>query len=111
MPDEPRLGAHVQHLGRRRSHRLRAARVEPLVEPVEDQAAGHADAIAPTATPIVLNGRLGLEIAGGDGDRSVLSFGVGAGRITRIDVVRNPEKLHHVLPAQKRSGDSGPSAG
>jgi RNA polymerase sigma-70 factor (ECF subfamily) len=48
------------------------------------------------ATPIELNGRLGLLIAGVDDDRSVVSFVVEDGRITRIDVVRNPEKLRRV---------------
>ena len=52
--------------------------------------------IEPTATPIELNGRLGLMIAGADANRSVLSFMVDDGRITRIDVVRNPEKLRRV---------------
>jgi RNA polymerase sigma-70 factor, ECF subfamily len=50
------------------------------------------------ATPIELNGRLGLLLAGKDGHRSVLSFQVGGGRIVRIDVVRNPEKLRRVGP-------------
>ena len=50
-------------------------------------------AIEPDATPIELNGRLGLLIAGADGDRAVLAFVVDRGRIARIDVVRNPEKL------------------
>ena len=52
--------------------------------------------IEPTATPIELNGRLGLMIAGADGNRSVLSFMVDDGRITRIDVVRNPDKLRRI---------------
>jgi RNA polymerase sigma-70 factor, ECF subfamily len=47
-------------------------------------------------TPIELNGRLGLAIPGADGDRSILSFTVDRGRIARIDVVRNPEKLRRV---------------
>ena len=47
-------------------------------------------------TPIELNGRLGLLIAGTDGNRSVLAFLVDDGRITRIDVVRNPEKLRRL---------------
>ena len=53
-------------------------------------------AIEPTATPIELNGRLGLLIAGADGHRSALSFTVDGGRIARIDVVRNPQKLRRV---------------
>jgi hypothetical protein len=40
-----------------------------------------------------------LLIAGADGNRSVLAFTVdGSGRIARIDVVRNPEKLRRVTP-------------
>jgi RNA polymerase sigma-70 factor (ECF subfamily) len=39
---------------------------------------------------------LGLETAGRDGGRSLISFAVGAGRITRIDVVRNPDKLQRI---------------
>jgi len=56
-------------------------------------------AIEPVATPIELNGQLGLLIAGADGNRSVLSFMVDGGRIARIDVVRNPEKLRRVVRA------------
>jgi RNA polymerase sigma-70 factor, ECF subfamily len=52
---------------------------------------------APTA--IELNGRLGLLIPGTDGDRSATAFTVDRGRITRIDVVRNPEKLRRVSAA------------
>jgi RNA polymerase sigma-70 factor (ECF subfamily) len=48
------------------------------------------------ATPIELNGRLGLLLPGTDGHRSVMSFQVDGGRIVRIDVVRNPEKLRRV---------------
>jgi RNA polymerase sigma-70 factor, ECF subfamily len=55
-----------------------------------------AEAIAPTATPIELNGRLGLMIVGADGNRSVVSFAVDGGRISRIDVVRNPDKLRRI---------------
>ena len=54
------------------------------------------ESIEPTATPVELNGRLGLLIAGTDGHRSALSFAVAGGRIMRIDVVRNPEKLRRV---------------
>jgi RNA polymerase sigma-70 factor (ECF subfamily) len=53
-------------------------------------------AIEPTATPIQLNGQVGLLIRDTHGDRSVLSFVVDGGRIVRIDVVRNPEKLRRV---------------
>jgi RNA polymerase sigma-70 factor (ECF subfamily) len=45
------------------------------------------------ATAIELNGRLGLLLAHRDGHPSVLSFQVVGGRIVRLDVVRNPEKL------------------
>jgi len=48
------------------------------------------------ATPIELNGRFGLLLAHKDGYPSVLSFQVDGGRIVRIDVVRNPEKLRRV---------------
>jgi RNA polymerase sigma-70 factor, ECF subfamily len=47
-------------------------------------------------TPIELNGRLGLLIAGTDGNDSVLAFVVDDGRITRIDLVRNPQKLRRL---------------
>jgi RNA polymerase sigma-70 factor (ECF subfamily) len=57
-------------------------------------------AIEPTPRPIELNGRLGLLISGRDGHRSALSFTVDGGRIARIDVVRNPEKLRRVVPHQ-----------
>ena len=53
---------------------------------------------ADPATPIELNGRRGLLLSGKDGHRSVLSFQVDGGRIVRIDVVRNPEKLRRVGP-------------
>jgi len=33
---------------------------------------------------------------GGDGHRAALSFAVSDGRITRIDAIRNPEKLRHL---------------
>ena len=60
-------------------------------------------------TPIELNGRLGLLIPGTDGNRSVLAFTVDGGRITRIDVVRNPEKLRRVgaLPAKRPTPAAG----
>ncbi|TML02369.1 MAG: RNA polymerase sigma-70 factor, partial [Actinobacteria bacterium] len=47
-------------------------------------------------TEIMLNGRLGLLLAGGDGNRAALSFVIGDGRVTRIDAVRNPEKLRRL---------------
>ena len=54
------------------------------------------ETIAPAPTPIEVNGELGLLIAVRDGHRSALSFAVEGGRITRIDVVRNPDKLRRV---------------
>jgi RNA polymerase sigma-70 factor, ECF subfamily len=45
---------------------------------------------------IKLNGRLGLVLASADGHRAALSFVVSGGRITRIDAVRNPEKLRRL---------------
>jgi RNA polymerase sigma-70 factor (ECF subfamily) len=42
---------------------------------------------------IKLNGRLGLVLPSADGQRAAISFVVNDGRITRIDAVRNPEKL------------------
>jgi RNA polymerase sigma-70 factor (ECF subfamily) len=43
-----------------------------------------------------LNGQLGLVLAGDDGHRAALSFVVTDGRITRIDAIRNPEKLRQL---------------
>jgi len=45
---------------------------------------------------IKLNGELGLVLPAGDGHRAALSFVVSQGRITRIDSIRNPEKLRHL---------------
>ena len=45
---------------------------------------------------IELNGRLGLVISGRDGHRAALSFVVSDRRITRIDSVRNPDKLRRL---------------
>ena len=45
---------------------------------------------------IKLNGELGLVLPAGDGHRAALSFVVNDGRITRIDSIRNPEKLRHL---------------
>ena len=45
---------------------------------------------------IELNGQLGLVLSSGDGHRTALTFVVGDGRITRIDAIRNPEKLRHL---------------
>ena len=43
-----------------------------------------------------VNGRLGLLVPSADGHRAALSFVVSGGRITRIDAVRNPEKLRRL---------------
>jgi RNA polymerase sigma-70 factor (ECF subfamily) len=45
---------------------------------------------------ITLNGELGLVLPSRDGLRTALSFVVGDGRITRIDSIRNPEKLRQL---------------
>jgi RNA polymerase sigma-70 factor, ECF subfamily len=45
---------------------------------------------------IELNGRLGLVLPSGDGHRAAVSFAVRDGRITRIDAIRNPEKLRRL---------------
>ncbi|WP_250556962.1 hypothetical protein [Pseudonocardia lacus] len=42
---------------------------------------------------VEFNGRLGLLLPSPDGHRAALSFVVRDGRITRIDSVRNPDKL------------------
>jgi RNA polymerase sigma-70 factor (ECF subfamily) len=45
---------------------------------------------------IKLNARLGLLLPSVDGHRAALSFVVSDGRITRIDAIRNPEKLRRL---------------
>jgi RNA polymerase sigma-70 factor (ECF subfamily) len=45
---------------------------------------------------IELNGQLGLVLWSGDGHRAAVAFVVDGGRITRIDAIRNPEKLRHL---------------
>jgi RNA polymerase sigma-70 factor (ECF subfamily) len=55
---------------------------------------GRKAAHAPVET--TLNGQLGLVLPSGDGHRAALSFVVSDGRITRIDAVRNPEKLRRL---------------
>ena len=45
---------------------------------------------------IDFNGGLGLIIPSRDGHRAALSFVVSEGRITRIDAIRNPEKLQRL---------------
>jgi RNA polymerase sigma-70 factor (ECF subfamily) len=45
---------------------------------------------------VTVNGRLGLVLSGIDGHRTALSFVVVDGRITRLDAIRNPEKLRRL---------------
>jgi RNA polymerase sigma-70 factor (ECF subfamily) len=45
---------------------------------------------------VELNGRLGLMLPSADGHRAALSFVVSHGRISRIDAVRNPQKLQRL---------------
>jgi RNA polymerase sigma-70 factor (ECF subfamily) len=45
---------------------------------------------------VLINGAPGLLWQEPGGDRSALAFTVDAGRIVRIDVVRNPDKLRRV---------------
>jgi RNA polymerase sigma-70 factor, ECF subfamily len=45
---------------------------------------------------VELNGRLGLLLTSRDGHRAALSFVVAGGRVTRIDAVRNPDKLRRL---------------
>jgi RNA polymerase sigma-70 factor (ECF subfamily) len=59
-------------------------------------------AIAATATPVQLNGRLGLMIDVTDGLVMALSFAVENRRIARIDAVRNPDKLRRVPDGPRR---------
>ncbi len=58
--------------------------------------------IEAAATPVELNGRLGLSITGADAQRFLLSFLVVEGRITRIDAVRNPDKLRRLAADPRR---------
>jgi RNA polymerase sigma-70 factor (ECF subfamily) len=48
---------------------------------------------APPPELVTVNGRLGWLTYGTDGARAALAFAVGGTRITRIDAVRNPDKL------------------
>ena len=53
-------------------------------------------AFEPAPRLVEINGRLGLMITGTDGHLALLSFAVERGRVSRIDVVRNPDKLRRV---------------
>jgi RNA polymerase sigma-70 factor (ECF subfamily) len=48
------------------------------------------------AIEITLNGRLGLVLPARDGKRAAVSFVINDGRITRIDAIRNPDKLRRL---------------
>jgi RNA polymerase sigma-70 factor, ECF subfamily len=78
-------------------------RVPALREPVHGAPnvatvlAGFARTGAARGEVISVNGAPGLLIEA-RGGRSVMAFTVDAGRITAIDVVRNPDKLAHVPP-------------
>ena len=50
---------------------------------------------------IKLNGRLGLVLPSDDGHRAALSFVVSDGRVTRIDAIRDPEKLRRLRPSMR----------
>jgi hypothetical protein len=54
---------------------------------------------------VTVNGAPGLVLRDADGVLSVISFTVDAGRITAIDVVRNPDKLSGV----REPGGPGPA--
>jgi RNA polymerase sigma-70 factor, ECF subfamily len=54
------------------------------------------------AALVAVNGAPGLVVEWGP-DRSVLAFTVDGGRITAIDIVRNPDKLGHVPPLEATS--------
>jgi RNA polymerase sigma-70 factor (ECF subfamily) len=64
-------------------------------------AMGRKAGVGARAALVAVNGRAGLLLEAPDGNRSALHFTVDAGRITRVDVVRNPHKLRRVrrLPA------------
>jgi RNA polymerase sigma-70 factor (ECF subfamily) len=58
--------------------------------------------VGPTAarTVIDVNGRAGLLVDQGEAGRTVLAFEIDGGRITRIDVIRNPDKLPSLADAR-----------
>ncbi|WBB64139.1 RNA polymerase sigma factor SigJ [Streptomyces sp. WMMC500] len=73
--------ATLQHIERE------AARVAPMI-------LGHADAVGPLdIRPIEVNGTAGLVTREADGQIAVTSFTVDAGRISAINIMRNPDKL------------------
>lgn len=56
---------------------------------------------AARAALVTINGRAGLLTESESGGPSALAFAVDAGRITRIHVVRNPEKLRRLGDARR----------
>ena len=50
-----------------------------------------------TVELVRVNGEAGVLVRFARGDRSLLAFAVDRGRIVRIDVLRNPEKLRRAL--------------
>ncbi|WP_407560270.1 RNA polymerase sigma factor SigJ [Streptomyces sp. 184] len=69
-------------------------RMEREAARVAQMIVAYAGTVGPLAIrPIEVNGAAGLAIRGVDGQLSVLSFTVDAGRISAIDIVRNPDKL------------------
>ncbi len=51
---------------------------------------------APSGRPAIVNGAPGGVIINADGEMTVISITLDAGRIVAIDYVRNPDKLRHV---------------
>jgi RNA polymerase sigma-70 factor (ECF subfamily) len=56
----------------------------------------HKGVFEPSSAAVNVNGRLGLLLMWRDRKPSALSFTLDGGRISRIDVIRNPEKLRRV---------------
>ncbi len=71
----------LQHIERE------ATRVAPMIV-AQAGTAGPLD-----IRPVEVNGTPGLAVRGADGQLSVMSFTVDAGRISAIDIMRNPDKL------------------
>ena len=84
--------------GRRTAAGARPPRASRCAAARGSRARGRRSAAGSAHAPIeiTLNGRLGLVLPSGDGHRAALSFVVSDGRITRIDAVRNPEKLRRL---------------
>lgn len=68
--------------------------IEREAERVASMIVAHAGTVGPLdIRPIEVNGAAGLAIHGADGQLSVMSFTVDAGRISAINIMRNPDKL------------------